>query len=67
MPEQTLQEKLITELLDPRSSASPREIAAREEILWLRSLISGNCESWKATPPEKAEKGAKGKHGVSDG
>ena len=63
----TLQEKLITELLDPRSSASPREIAAREEILWLRSLISGNFESWKAIPLEKAEKGAKGKHGVSNG
>ena len=63
----TLQQKLITELLDPRSSASPREIAAREEILWLRSLVTGNYESWKATPPEKAEKGAKGKHEVSNG
>lgn len=55
--EKTLQEVLITELLDPRSSASPREIAAREEILWLRSRLAADevFESWKYIPLEKAE------------
>lgn len=67
MAEQTLQEKLITELLDMRSSLSPREVAAAEEIRWLRSQITGIKESWNATPPEKAVKGAKGKHEVSNG
>jgi len=36
---ETLQEKYIRELLDPRSALSPREVAAREEILLLRAQL----------------------------
>ena len=56
----TLQEKLITELLDPRSALSPREVAAAEEIRWLRSQIRGIRESWNTEIPEpqKAPKDA---------
>jgi hypothetical protein len=62
----TLQEQLITELLDPRSALSPREVAAAEEIKWLRSQIPGVKESWNAPIPlQKAEQGAKGKREVS--
>jgi hypothetical protein len=61
----TLQEKLINELLDPRSSLSPRENAAAEEIRWLRSQIPGVNESWKL-PEQKAEQGAKGKREATD-
>ena len=39
MAEQTLQEKYIGELLDPRSALSPREVAAREEIIELRAQL----------------------------
>lgn len=39
MTEETLQDKFIKELLDPRSALSPREVAAREEILQLREQI----------------------------
>lgn len=64
----SLQEQLITELLDPRSALSPREVAAAEEIKWLKSQINGVKESWNApTPPQKAEKDAKGKREVTDG
>lgn len=61
----TLQEQLINELLDPRSSLSPRENAAAEEIRWLRSQIPGVKESWKL-PEQKAEQGAKGKREATD-
>jgi len=55
-----LQEKYITELLDPRTAKTPRENAAAEEIKWLRSMIVGELfESWKI-PPKKAEKDARG-------
>ena len=39
MAEKTLHEKLIDELLDPRSALSPREIAAKNEIQTLRERI----------------------------
>ena len=54
----TLQEKLITELLDPRTAMTPREVAAGEEIKWLRSQITGVKESWN-TPPQKAKQDSK--------
>lgn len=63
----TLQEQLITELLDPRTSLTPREHAAAEEIRWLRSQVAGVQESWNApTPPQKADKDAKGKREVKE-
>lgn len=60
MAEKTLQEQLITELLDPRTALTPREVAAAEEIKWLRSQVPGVKESWKALIPtsQKAEKGS---------
>ncbi len=59
----TLQEQLITELLDPRFALTAREVAAAEEIKFLRSQITnGATESWNAsTPPQKADMDAKGK------
>jgi hypothetical protein len=53
----TLQEQLITEILDPRSSLSPREVAAAEEIRWLRTQVPGIKESWNI-PAQKAGKDA---------
>jgi hypothetical protein len=37
---ETLHEKLIAELLDPRSALSPREIAAANEIRSLREKLT---------------------------
>jgi hypothetical protein len=37
--DETLQEKYIRELLDPRSALSPREVAAAEEIRALRAKL----------------------------
>ena len=57
MADKTLQETYITQLLDPRSALTPREVAAAEEILWLRSQIDGVQESWNApAEPKKSEK-----------
>ncbi len=39
MPEETLQERYMRELFDPRSALSPREVAAREEIRNLREQL----------------------------
>ena len=54
----TLQEQYINELFDPRSSLSPREVAAREEIAALRKQL-------EKTPPVK--KPAKVKDVKQDG
>lgn len=54
MTEETLQERYIRELLDPRSALSPREVAAREEIISLRAQLQ----------PQKAAKVAKAKQEV---
>jgi hypothetical protein len=48
MTDETLQERFIRELLDPRSALSPREVAAREEILELRRQLD-------ALKPQKAQ------------
>lgn len=53
MAEETLQEKYIRELLDPRTALTPREVAAREEILALREKLEGKP---KKQPGKKAEK-----------
>jgi hypothetical protein len=50
MTEETLQERYIRELLDPRTAMTPREVAAREEILLLRRLLDVKL------PTKKAEK-----------
>ena len=49
MTDETLQERFIRELLDPRSALSPREVAAREEILELRRQLDA------LTNPPKAQ------------
>lgn len=53
MVEQTLQEKYIEELLDPRSALSPREVAAAEEIKELRRQLA---QKQTRKPSKKAEK-----------
>ena len=58
---ETLQEQYIRELLDPRSALSPREVAAREEILKLRAQLGIKPNQ------EEAEKDAAGGRGVKGG
>lgn len=55
--EETLQERYLRELFDPRSALSPREVAAREEILALRAKLG--------MTKQEAVKDA-GKHEVKD-
>ena len=47
MDEKTLHEKLIDELLDPRSSLTERENAAANEIRSLREQLVGQAKSEK--------------------
>lgn len=53
MADKTLQQQYLDELLDPRSALSPREVAAREEILALREQLK---EKHAKRPAKKAEK-----------
>lgn len=55
---ETLQEKYIRELLDPRSALTPREVAAAEEIKLLRSQLQ---------PDKKTFADAKGSREVKRG
>ena len=54
--DETLQDKFIRELLDPRSALSPREVAAREEILELRRQLA-QLPTQKANDAGKREAG----------
>lgn len=52
MPEQTLHQRLIEELLSGRVSLTPREEAAKQEILKLRGQHSPKL----STPPDQEGK-----------
>lgn len=53
MAEETLQERYLRELFDPRASLSPREVAAREEIAHLREQLE---KKQAKKPGKKADK-----------
>ena len=63
MAEETLQERYLRELFDPRSALTPREVAAREEILALREIIdnlkrqSGQKAGKDSVPPSEVKRG----------
>lgn len=61
MATETLQEKLIAELFDPRNSLSPREHAAAEEIRALRAQLGLKAPAQKAAEEPIKPAGVKGK------